>query len=140
LTQISWFAAEDRITVEVPEEIVLVETDGRLMVQVLVNLLDNAYKHSGSAARIVLRVFHSDKSVVFEVEDNGPGIEETIKNTLFDGFVTMPRNITDSSRGVGLGLAICKAIVEAHGGKISAHNKPEGGAIFRVELPCEEEI
>jgi two-component system sensor histidine kinase KdpD len=140
LTQIAWFAVEDRISVEVPEDIVLVETDGRLMVQVLVNLLDNAYKYSGSTAKIVLRVFHGDKCVVFEVEDNGPGIDETIKNTLFEGFVTMPRNISDSSRGVGLGLAICKAIVEAHGGKIFAHNKPEGGAMFRIELPCEEEI
>jgi two-component system sensor histidine kinase KdpD len=110
------------------------------MVQVLVNLLDNAYKHSGNDSVITLRVFGRDQCVVFEVEDNGPGVDETIKNTLFEGFVTMPRNISDSSRGVGLGLAICKAIVEAHGGNISAHNKPDGGAIFRVELPCEEEI
>lgn len=140
VTQVAWFTSQNRLKVNIPEDILLVETDGRLMVQVLVNLLDNAYKHSGNDSVITLRVFRRDRCVVFEVEDNGPGVDETIKNTLFEGFVTMPRNISDSSRGVGLGLAICKAIVEAHGGNISAHNKPEGGAIFRVELPCEEEI
>jgi two-component system sensor histidine kinase KdpD len=140
VTQVAWFVSQNRLKVNIPEDILLVETDGRLMVQVLVNLLDNAYKHSGNESVIILRVFRRDQRVIFEVEDNGPGVDETIKNTLFEGFVTMPRNISDSSRGVGLGLAICKAIVEAHGGNISAHNKPEGGAIFRVELPCEEEI
>jgi two-component system sensor histidine kinase KdpD len=139
ITHVAWFAAQDRLMVEVPEDIILVETDGRLMVQVLVNLLDNAYKHSGNDTKIILRVFQGDRCVVFEVEDNGNGIDESIKSTLFDGFVTMPRNISDSSRGVGLGLAICKAIVEAHGGKILANNKPEGGAVFRIEIPYEEE-
>ena len=140
VTHVAWFKPQDRLKVDVPEDILLVETDGRLMVQVLVNLLDNAYKHSGNEAKIVLRAFREERCVIFEVEDNGPGVDETIKNTLFDGFVTMPRNTSDSRRGVGLGLAICKAIVEAHGGKILAYNKPGGGAIFRIELPCEEEM
>ena len=139
VAHVARFAAQERLKIDIPEDILLVETDGRLMVQVLVNLLDNAYKHSGNDTEIVLRVFRREQSVVFEVEDNGPGVDEGIKNTLFDGFVTMPRNISDSSRGVGLGLAICKAIVDAHEGKILALNKAEGGAIFRVELPCEEE-
>lgn len=139
VAHVSRFAAQDRLMIEIPEDIILVETDGRLMVQVIVNLLDNAYKHSGNDSKIILRVRRGVHSVIFEVEDNGPGIDEKIQNTLFNGFVTMPRNISDSSRGVGLGLAICKAIVEAHGGKISAFNKPEGGAVFRIELPGEEE-
>ena len=139
VAHVSRFVAQDRLKIEIPEDIILVETDGRLMVQVIVNLLDNAYKHSGNEAKIILRVYRSVHCVIFEVEDNGPGIDEKIQNTLFDGFVTMPRNISDSSRGVGLGLAICKAIVEAHQGKIAAFNKPEGGAVFRIELPGEEE-
>lgn len=140
VTQVAWFSSQCQLKVHIPEDILLVESDGRLIVQLLVNLLDNAYKHSGNEAVISLRVFRDNQFVVFEVEDNGPGIDETIKNTLFESFVTMPRNVTDSGRGVGLGLAICKAITEAHDGKISVYNKPEGGAIFRVELPYEEEI
>ncbi|MBP1756769.1 MAG: integral rane sensor signal transduction histidine kinase, partial [Firmicutes bacterium] len=139
ISHIPWFTSRDRLKVEVPEDIILVETDGRLIVQVLINLLDNAYKHSGNDSIILLRVYRGMKCVIFEVEDNGPGIDNKIQNTLFDGFVTMPRNISDSSRGVGLGLTICKAIVEAHGGRITAFNKQEGGAVFRIELPGEEE-
>ncbi len=139
VAHVSRFVAQDRLKIEIPEDIILVETDGRLMVQVIVNLLDNAYKHSGNDSKIILRVCRGIHKVIFEVEDNGPGIDEKIQSTLFDGFVTVPRNVSDSSRGVGLGLAICKAIVEAHGGKISAYNKPEGGAVFHIELPDEEE-
>lgn len=138
VTHASWLSAANRLHVIMPDEIILVETDGKLMVQVLINLLDNAYKHSGNDSIIELKAYHENESVVFEVSDNGLGIDEAITNTLFDGFVTLPRSITDSSRGVGLGLAICKAIVDAHGGTITASNKPEGGAIFRIVLPCEE--
>jgi len=138
ITHVTWSATTNRLHVVVPDEIILVETDGRLMVQALVNLLDNAYKHAGNDGLIELKSFRENSYVVFEVSDNGLGIDESIKNTLFDGFVTLPRDITDGSRGVGLGLAICKAIVDAHGGKITAANKPTGGALFRIELPCEE--
>jgi len=139
VTHIPWLSNTNRLQVIMPEDIILVETDGRLMVQVLVNLLDNAYKHSGQDSIIELKAFREDNYVVFEVSDNGFGIDKAIEDTLFDGFITQPRNVADSSRGVGLGLAICKAIVEAHNGKITASNKSEGGAIFRIELPYEEE-
>jgi two-component system sensor histidine kinase KdpD len=138
VTHVSWLTRSNRLHVVVPEDIILVESDGRLIVQALVNLLDNAYKHSGNDTIIELKAYYEHKSVVFEVSDNGTGIDESIKNTLFESFVTLPRDISDSSRGVGLGLAICKAIVNAHNGKITALNKPDGGAVFRIELPCEE--
>lgn len=125
----------NRLRVTIPEDILLVEVDGRLIVQVLVNLLDNAYKHSGKTSRIELKAFRRGNSVIFEVSDNGLGIDEAIRDTLFEGFITLPRNSADSGRGVGLGLTICKAIVEAHNGRIAAFNKPEGGAVFQVELP-----
>ena len=134
--QITLFRNTKRLRVSVPDEILLVVTDGRLMVQVLVNLLDNAYKYSGSS--IELKAFKDRKLVIIEVSDNGPGIDKAIMDTLFDEFVTLPRNTSDSGRGMGLGLSICKAIVEAHGGKISAYNRQGGGAVFRIELPCEE--
>jgi len=129
----------NRLHVTIPEDILLIEVDGRLIVQVLVNLLDNAYKHSGKTSMVELIAFREKADVVFEVSDNGFGIDEAIKDTLFEGFITLPRNSADSSRGVGLGLSICKAIVYAHDGKITAYNKPEGGSVFHVELPYEPE-
>jgi two-component system sensor histidine kinase KdpD len=138
VTHIPWLTNTNRLQVVMPDDIILVETDGKLMVQVLVNLLDNAFKHSGQDSIIELKAYKENNFVIFEVSDNGYGIDEAIIDTLFDGFITHPRNIADGSRGVGLGLAICKSIVEAHHGKITASNKPTGGAIFRIELPYEE--
>ncbi len=138
VSQVSKLRNSNRLQVRVPNEILLVEIDGRLMVQVLVNLLDNAYKYSGNDSSIELKAFKEHNCVVFEVSDNGPGIDEEIEDNLFEEFVTLPRNISDSGRGVGLGLSICKAIVDAHDGRITAFNKPSGGAVFRIELPCEE--
>ncbi len=129
-----------RLCVKIPDDIVLVPVDGRLFVQVLVNLLDNEYKHAGESADICLSVYVEDKFVIFEVSDNGIGIEPSILNKIFDGFVTRQKNnIADGSLGVGLGLSICKEIVKAHGGKITAHNLKAGGASFKIELPMEVE-
>jgi two-component system sensor histidine kinase KdpD len=138
VTQVSWLGKTERLKVAVPDEILLVECDGRLIVQALVNLLDNAYKHSGNDSVIELNANKERHSVIFEVSDNGPGIDSAIETTLFDEFVTLPRSVSDSGRGVGLGLSICKSIVDAHDGNISAFNKPTGGAVFQIELPCEE--
>lgn len=138
VTQVTWLRNTDRLKVTVPDEILLVECDGRLMVQVLVNLLDNAYKHSGSDSMIELKAGKENHKVAIEVSDNGPGIDKAIETRLFEEYVTLPRNSSDSNRGVGLGLSICKSIIDAHGGVISAYNKPAGGAVFRIELPCEE--
>lgn len=138
VTQVTWLGKTDRLKVAFPDEILLVECDGRLVVQALVNLLDNAYKHSGSDSMIEFKAWKENHQVVFEIQDNGPGIDSAIENSLFDEYVTLPRSSSDSGRGVGLGLSICKSIVDAHEGKISAYNKPSSGAVFRIELPCEE--
>lgn len=138
LTLVPQFHASGRLHVSVPDEIVLVPVDGRLFVQVLVNLLDNAYKYSGENAQIFLSVHLSDKSAVFEVSDNGNGIDPSVINNIFEGFVTHHKhNIADGSLGVGLGLTICKEIVKAHGGTITAENLKTGGALFRIVLPLE---
>jgi len=138
LTHVPHITTSGRLHVLAPDDIILVMVDGRLMVQVLVNLLDNAFKHSGEDTQIFLKAYQDDENVIFEVADNGMGINLEISDTLFDGFVTHNKNIADGSRGVGLGLAICKAIVTAHNGKITASNKETGGAIFKISLPIEE--
>ncbi|MDF2949841.1 MAG: integral rane sensor signal transduction histidine kinase, partial [Sedimentibacter sp.] len=123
LTLVPQFRASGMLQVLIPEEIILIPVDGRLFVQVLVNLLDNAYKHAGENAQIILKVSANDKTAVFEVSDNGSGIAPSIINNIFEGFVTYHKNnIVDGSLGVGLGLTICKEIVKAHNGSITAEN------------------
>lgn len=121
---------------DLPEEVVTVPMDGRLIVQVLVNLLDNAIHHTQKGTEICIRMYQeSTGNAVFEVEDNGGGISEEMLPTVFDSFVTAHANGTDSHRGIGLGLSICKAIVDAHGGVILVFNNQQGGATFRFHLP-----
>jgi two-component system sensor histidine kinase KdpD len=76
-------------------------------------------------------------SIVFSVRDNGPGIPAEELDAVFDRFYTSP-HAGSGRRGFGLGLAICKSIIEAHGGKIMAYNDPAGGAVFRFTLPEKE--
>lgn len=122
---------------ETPEQIVLFPVDGRLFIQVLVNLLDNAFRHSGDGSTVVISAFENRNRIVFRVSDNGVGIPEDKLEQIFDNFFTTAYQNGDRQRGVGLGLTICKAIVEAHGGSIMAYNNKKGGATFQVELPME---
>lgn len=138
LSHVPHETSSKRLHVTVPEDIILVMVDGRLIVQVLVNLLDNAFKHSGPESQIYMKAYRNENNVIFEVSDDGKGIAENIKDTIFDEFVTHHINIADSSRGVGLGLSICKAIVNAHNGEITAENQVKGGALFKIVLPLEE--
>lgn len=125
------------IKVSVPENVIMVPMDGSLIEQVIINLLDNASKFSPKGSVIEIKVYENKKSVIFEIIDNGQGISEDILPNIFDRFFTNGSKISDSRRGVGLGLAICKSIVEAHGGKIEAINKKSGGAIFKFNIPKE---
>lgn len=138
LTHVPLLTSSGRLHVIVPDEIILVPVEGRLIVQVLVNLLDNAYKHAGEDASVYMKVYTIENYAVFEISDNGVGIDVSILNKIFDGFVTKHKNnIVDAHLGVGLGLTICKEIVSAHKGTITAENNKKGGAVFKVMLPLE---
>lgn len=126
---------DHKIKVTVPEDVIMAPMDGSLIEQVLINLFDNAIKFTPKDSLIEVKFYEEEKNIIFEVIDNGPGISEDILPHIFDRFFTNGDKITDSRRGVGLGLAICKSIVEAHGGKISAYNRE--GAIFRFNIPKE---
>ena len=123
---------------ETPEDILLVSVDGRLFTQVLVNLLDNAFRHSGERTTVTLSVRRQGDQLVFSVSDNGVGIPQNKMDQIFDNFFTTAYEVGDRHRGVGLGLTICKAIVEAQGGAIRAFNSPQGGAVFEVSMPMED--
>lgn len=129
---------DHKIEVTVPKEIIMVPMDGGLIEQVIINLIDNALKFTPKDSLIEVKAYQKEHKVFFEVIDNGTGIEQKILPHIFDRFFTNGSRISDSRRGVGLGLAICKSIVEAHGGKIEAFNRKEGGAIFRFNIPKEE--
>ncbi|ABW18409.1 integral membrane sensor signal transduction histidine kinase [Alkaliphilus oremlandii OhILAs] len=133
------FSNTKNISVSMPEEVVMVFIDGKLMVQVLINLLDNAMKHTGDDCKIQITVYVHNDSAVFEVSDNGSGIDNNIEDSLFDSFVTSSVKTIDGKRGMGLGLSICKSIIEAHQGTITAGRSKEGGALFRFTLPLMEE-
>lgn len=121
-----------------PAQVVAAPMDGNLMEQVLVNLIDNAIKHTPAETEIRLEVEREHDNLVFRVSDNGPGFDTGMIPHAFDRFSSGSGD-TDSHRGVGLGLAICKTIVEAHGGTIAAGNTTEGGAEIRVEIPLGED-
>ncbi len=126
-----------RLTIKMPAQIMLVNVDGNLIVQVIINLVDNAYKHSGENSHITLSAGNVPGNAVIQVSDNGCGIAPAVIGKLFQNFITLPASSSDKNRGVGLGLSICHAIIEAHGGTIAASNIPSGGAEFTIMLPCD---
>lgn len=110
-----------------------VAIDGLLIQQVLVNLLDNASKFAPAGTEVDLAAFTEGDHLVIEVGDHGPGIPPGEEQQIFEKFY---RASGPQQRGSGIGLAICRGIVELHGGRITARNRPDkGGAIFRVSLP-----
>lgn len=118
-----------KFTVTLPEEVILIDVDGKMMSQVIINLLDNAVKHTEEGGKITLDVSYRNEKVYFKIEDDGNGFDESMKNRIFDEFVSITSG-SDHKRGIGLGLAICKEVVKAHGGEIWAENRSEGGARF----------
>ena len=120
-----------QVDVDLPVDLPLVELDAVLIERVLVNLLENAAKYASGAIRIGART--AGRFVEIDVADNGPGFPAGREAQLFDKFERGDRE--SATPGVGLGLAIAKAIVEAHGGRIGAHNATTGGACVRIELP-----
>ena len=128
---------ESIVHVTVPHEFVMVPMDATLIEQVIINILENAVYHSISTEPISLSIFVSDGYAWFEVRDQGVGISPERLDTLFDGYTSSPNSSYDSHKGMGIGLSICKAIVAAHGGKITAANE-EHGAVFTFTLPLGE--
>lgn len=138
ISHLERFLSGRRFIADLPDEVIMVPMDGRLIVRVLINLLENAIRHTPPEAEIRLTVSVRSKYLEISVSDTGNGIDEKIKDSLFNKFVTLEKVVTDGRRGIGLGLAICKAIVEAHGGSIYANSNQPRGAILTFNLPMEE--
>jgi two-component system sensor histidine kinase KdpD len=119
------------IVTRIPADLPLVALDPVLIEQVLVNLLDNALKYTPPESPIEIAARVEGDGVTVEVADRGPGLPPGEERRVFDKFY---RGRAVADRGVGLGLAICQGIVEAHGGRIWAENRPGGGVAFRFTL------
>lgn len=132
--------AAHTLQVKLPDDVLLVNMDGRLIIQVLINYIDNAIKHTPDATPIYIQAYIEDHQVKFEVIDDGDGIDPDIADKLFESFMTTKSECSDAKRGVGLGLSISKAIVEAHEGHVYAYNRTETkGAVFGFTLPYDTE-
>ncbi len=120
------------------EEFLLVRVDARLLVQVFINLVDNAVKYTKEGSHILIDARKEGKWVVVSVSDDGPGIPDEIKPRIFDMFYSGANRIADSRRSLGLGLSLCKSIINAHGGEISVSDGSPHGAVFTFTLPAGE--
>ena len=126
------------VALEVPDDILYLPMDATLIKQVIVNLLENAIRHSADRAHIKLRLFRQEKWALVEVRDRGKGLSPEICRAIQAGRPLDRDRSGDSTRGMGIGLSACQSIIKAHGGFFTAGNDPEGGAVFRFGLPMEE--
>jgi two-component system sensor histidine kinase KdpD len=122
-----------KLTTRLAPDMPLVPMDALLIEQVLVNLLENSLKYAPAESPIELSARTDENGLIVEVADRGPGLPEEDLKKVFEKFYRGPQK--EMRGGAGLGLAICKGIVEIHGGNITAENRPGGGALFSFTIP-----
>lgn len=138
LVRMDMMLSNHTVKTNLPDDLPLVPIDSILIEQVLVNLLENAVKYSPAGTTIDLTAWDEpgEVTVVVEVADRGPGLQPGDEERIFDKFY---RSRPTTVGGVGLGLSICRAIIEAHGGRIWVNNRSGGGAAFRFTIPLDGE-
>jgi two-component system sensor histidine kinase KdpD len=131
------FSAVENRRIQVTRDPAVVEVwlDPVQMVQVLHNLVDNALKYSPEGSLVELHALRREDEFVIEVLDRGPGLPEGDEEHLFQRFYRAPTLQARALPGVGIGLALCRGLVEAHGGRLAACNRDGGGAIFQITMP-----
>ena len=130
--------AEYHFHVQSSDDYLLAQMDVKLIVQVLINILDNAMKYTPPGSDIEIGWKQEGKFIYISVADNGPGIPDQAKPHIFDMFYSASNQIADSRRSMGLGLALCKSIVNAHGGEIVVSDHKPHGSIFTFSVPAGE--
>ena len=138
MQHISRKKVEHTITVTHSDDLLLAKCDARLIVQVLINLVDNAIKYTAPGSHIQIATRWEDGCAVFSVSDDGPGIPDEEKENVFRMFYTGGNPIADSRRSLGLGLSLCKSIITAHGGEIRVLDNRPQGAVFTFTIPAGE--
>ena len=127
-----------KITVVHKDEFLLAKMDTRLIIQVIINILDNAIKYTPKDSMITITTEKQKDKAIISIADNGAGIPDELKERVFDMFYTGANKMADSRRSIGLGLALCKSIISVHGGEIFVKDNVPSGAIFTFTLPIGE--
>jgi two-component system sensor histidine kinase KdpD len=127
------------VRTDLPADLPLLHVEGELLTHVFVGLLENAVRHTPPGSAIEIAAHPSVDAVEITVADNGPGLPRESEEQVFEKFFRGRATSPDGRRGIGLGLAICRAVLRAHGGWITARNRPSGGAEFVVTVPCKDQ-
>ncbi len=138
LSHLSRKSKEHEIFVENSDAFILVKIDAKLIIQVLVNLMENAIKYTPAGSRITISTKKEGEKAIVEVKDNGPGIPDEAKPHIFDMFYSSATSSENSRKSLGLGLCLCKSIIHAHNGVLSVQDNKPHGTIFTFTLPAEE--
>ena len=126
------------ISVFTGSEPILASMDARLIIQVIVNLVNNAVKYAPEGSNITISAERSENKAVISVKDDGPGIPDGLKERVFEMFFTGGNTVGDSRRSLGLGLPLCRSIIEAHGGTLQLSDNSPHGCVFEFTLPLSE--
>lgn len=138
LRHINRKSIEHSISVESQDELLLARMDARLIVQVIINIVDNAIKYTPKNSHITIKTEKQGNHAVISISDDGSGIPDELKPKIFDMFYSGANQIADSRRSLGLGLSLCRSIVRAHGGEITVSDHVPHGAKFTFTLPVGE--
>ena len=138
MQHISRRKTEHTITVSHEDDLLLAKCDARLIIQVIINLVDNAIKYTPAGSHIAVTTRSEQGMAVISVADNGQGIPDSEKEYVFQMFYTGRSAVADSRRSLGLGLSLCKSIVDTHGGEIRVRDNQPSGAVFTFTIPTGE--
>ncbi len=138
LRHINRKSVEYHIAVQQEDELLLAKMDAKLIVQVIINIVDNAIKYTPAGTNIIIRTKAQNDQAVISISDEGNGIPDEMKPKIFDMFYSGANKVADSRRSLGLGLSLCKSIVTAHGGQITVSDNYPHGTVFTFTLPMEK--
>ncbi len=138
LQHISRKQTEHTVTVHHENELLLARCDARLIIQVIINLVDNAIKYTPAGSHITITTKQNEQHTEISVADNGAGIPDSEKEKVFQMFYSGSNPIADCRRSLGLGLSLCKSIITAHGGEISVTDNAPAGTVFTFTIPSGE--
>lgn len=131
---------DQNIVVDIPDDFISIPMDAVLIEQVIVNILENAVQHATGMTEVKLKVFIVGSKAIFEISDNGCGIEKEKLPRIFSGYFENNEAPADyHKRSMSIGLSVCASIIKAHDGSITAENQKEGGCCFRFALDMEVE-
>ena len=138
LKHINRKSVEHNIKVIYEDDLQLAKMDSRLIIQVIINIVDNAIKYTPKGSDIIIETRKIGSNVVVSIKDNGDGIPAENKKHIFDMFFCGANKVADSRRSLGLGLSLCKSIIEAHGGKLTVTDNKPKGTVFVFTLHAGE--